>query len=205
MIEGASDGVGLGIDFLKHISRTRLLLHVVDIAATEGRDPYTDYQIINQELKKYHADLENKKQIVVLNKIDSASEEQIKAFKSKLDKNVPVFEISALNHTGLQELLNACLQMINTIPKPEPLVAETVLEDKINKNEFFVSGGNGTYQVSGPFIENLIRGVVLDDTESNRYFQRRLVQHGVITELKNIGLVDGDTIQIAGHFFTYTE
>ncbi len=205
LIEGASDGVGLGIDFLKHVARTRLLLHVVDIAATEGRDPYSDYQIINQELKKYHADLENKKQIVVLNKIDSASEEQIKAFKSKLGKDVPVFEISALNHTGLQDLLNACLQTLNTIPKPEPLVAETVLEDKVNKNEFFVSGGNGTYQVSGPFIENLIRGVVLDDTESNRYFQRRLVQHGVIAELKNIGLVDGDTIQIAGHFFTYSE
>ena len=205
LIEGASDGVGLGIDFLKHISRTRVLLHVIDIAATEGRDPYRDYQVINQELKNYHADLENKKQIVVLNKIDSATEEQIKNFKSKLDKNIPVFEISALNHTGLQDLLNACLQILNTIPQPEPLVVETVLEQKVDKNEFSISGGNGVYQVSGPFIDNLIRGVVLEDTESNRYFQRRLVQRGVMNELKKIGLVDGDTIQIAGHLFTYTE
>lgn len=205
LIEGASDGVGLGIDFLKHIARTRLLLHVIDIAATEGRDPYHDYLVINRELKKYHADLENKKQIVVLNKIDSATEAQIQNFKTKLDAKIPVFEISALNHTGLQALLNACLQTLNTIPKPEPLLVETVLEQKIDKNQFMVSGGNGTYQVTGPFIDNLIRGVILDDTESNRYFQRRLVQQGVIAELKKIGLVDGDTIQIAGHFFTYTE
>ena len=87
----------------------------------------------------------------------------------------------------------------------EPLIVESVLEEKIDKNEFAVSGGNGAYQVSGPFIDNLIRGVVLEDTESNRYFQRRLVQRGVISELKKIGMVDGDTIQIAGHFFTYTE
>lgn len=205
LIEGASDGIGLGIEFLKHISRTRLLLHVIDIAATEGREPYHDYEVINSELKKYHADLENKKQIVVLNKIDSATEEQIKNFKMKLDKKIQVFEISALNHTGLQDLLNACLQTLNTIPKPEPLIVEAVLEKKIDKNEFFVNGGNGTYQVTGPFIDNLIRGVVLEDTESNRYFQRRLVQNGVIAELKKLGLVDGDTIQIAGHFFTYTE
>ncbi|MBR4418538.1 MAG: Obg family GTPase CgtA, partial [Clostridia bacterium] len=205
LIEGASDGVGLGIDFLKHIARTRLLLHVIDIAATEGRDPYHDYEVINQELKNYHADLENKRQIIVLNKIDSATEEQIKNFKSKIDAEIPLFEISALNHTGLKELLSACLQVLNTIPKPEPLIVEAVLEEKIDKNEFAVSGGNGTYQVSGPFIENLIRGVVLEDTESNRYFQRRLVQRGVMTELKKIGMVDGDTIQIAGHFFTYTE
>ena len=205
LIEGASDGVGLGIDFLKHIARTRLLLHVIDIAGTEGREPFNDYEVINRELKNYHADLESKKQIVVLNKIDSASEEQIADFKSKLNKEIPVFEISALNHTGLQDLLNACLTTLNTIPKPEPLISETVLEQKVDKNEYFVSGGNGTYQVTGPFIENLIRGVVLEDTESNRYFQRRLVQHGVMQELKKIGLVDGDTIEIAGHFFTYTE
>lgn len=205
LIEGASDGVGLGIDFLKHISRTRLLLHMVDIAGTEGRDPYHDYEIINQELKKYHVDLENKKQIVVLNKIDSATEEQIKSFKEKINSEVPVFEISALNHTGLQDLLDMCLKTLNSIPKPEPLLVESVLEEKVDKNQFMVTGGNGTYQVTGPFIENLIRGVVLEDTESNRYFQRRLVQNGVIAELKNIGLTDGDTIQIEGHFFTYTE
>ncbi|MCM1403893.1 MAG: GTPase ObgE [Prevotella sp.] len=205
LIEGASDGVGLGIDFLKHIARTRLLLHVIDIAATEGREPYRDYQVINQELKRYHADLENKQQIVVLNKIDSATTEQINTFKAKLDRKIPVFEISAINHTGLQALLDACLQTLNTIPKPEPLLVEAVLEQKVDKNQFTVTGGNGEYQVTGAFIENLIRGVVLDDTESNRYFQRRLVQNGVIEQLKNIGMVDGDTIQIAGHFFTYTE
>ena len=161
--------------------------------------------MINQELKRYHADLENKKQIIVLNKIDSASPKQIQTFKKQLKTKIPVYEISALNHTGLQELLDACLRMLNTIPKPEPLLVETILEQKVDKNQFMVTGGNGEYQVTGPFIDNLIRGVVLDDTESNRYFQRRLVQHGVIAELKNIGLTDGDTIQIAGHFFTYTE
>lgn len=205
LIEGASDGVGLGIDFLKHISRTRLLLHVVDISAADGRDPFSDYQIINSELKKYHADLENKKQIVVLNKIDSATPEQVRDFMQKIGKKTEVLQISAINHTGIKELLDRCLQVWQTIPKPEPLIAETILEKKVDKNQFAVSGGNGEFMVTGPFVENIIRGVVLEDTESNNYFQRQLVKHGVIEALKNIGMVDGDTIEIAGHFFTYTE
>lgn len=205
LIEGASDGVGLGTDFLKHISRTRLLLHVIDISAADGRDPYSDYQIINRELKNYHADLENKKQIVVLNKIDSATPEQIKNFMQKIGKKTEVLQISAINHTGVKELLERCLQVWQTIPKPEPLLAEAILEKKVDKNQYAVSGGNGEYQVTGPFVENIIRGVVLEDTESNNYFQRQLVKHGVINALKEIGMIDGDTIEIAGHFFTYTE
>ena len=205
LIEGASDGIGLGIEFLKHISRTRLLLHVIDIAAMDGRDPFTDYQVINRELKCYHADLEKKQQIIVLNKIDSATPEQIAAFKKKVGEQVEVWPISALNHTGVHELLDRCLQVLNTIPKPEPLLAETILEKPIDKNQFEIKGGNGEYTVSGPFVDNLIRGIVLEDTESNNYFQRQLVKYGVIEKLKNIGMVDGDTIQIAGHFFTYTE
>lgn len=205
LIEGASDGVGLGTDFLKHISRTRLLLHVIDIAATEGRDPFNDYQVINRELKNYHADLENKKQIIVLNKIDSATPEQIASFKQKIGKGVEVFAISALNHTGIKELLEKCAQVLQTIPKPAPLIAESILEKKIDKNQFQVAGGHGEFTVFGPFVENLIRGIVLEDTESNNYFQRQLVKNGVIDALKKLGMVDGDTIQIADHFFTYTE
>lgn len=205
LIEGASNGIGLGTDFLKHISRTRLLLHVIDIAATEGRDPYQDYLVINRELKNYYADLENKKQIVVLNKIDSATPEQIAAFQKQIGPKVEVLTISAINHTGVDKMLERCQQILQTIPKPEPLLPEDVLEKPIDKNAFTVTGGNGEYAVTGPFIDNLIRGVVLQDTESNNYFQRQLVKYGVIEQLKAIGLVDGDTIQIAGHFFTYTE
>ena len=205
LIEGASDGVGLGTDFLKHISRTRLLLHVIDIAGTDGRDPYTDYLVINKELKNYHADLEKKQQIIVLNKIDSATPEQIADLKRKIGKKTEVLLISALNHTGIDDLLKRCFQVLQTIPKPEPLLPEAILEQKIDKNQFAVAGGNGEYVVTGPFIENLIRGVVLEDTESNNYFQRQLVKHGVIEQLRAIGLQDGDTIEIAGHLFTYTE
>lgn len=205
LIEGASDGVGLGTDFLKHISRTRLLLHVIDISAADGRDPYSDYQIINRELKNYHADLENKKQIIVLNKIDSATPEQITNFMQKIGKKTEVLQISAINHTGVKELLERCLQVWQTIPKPEPLLPEAILEKKVDKNQYAVSGGNGEFLVTGPFVENIIRGVVLEDTESNNYFQRQLVKHGVINALKEIGMVDGDTIEIAGHFFTYAE
>ncbi len=205
LIEGASTGVGLGIDFLKHISRTRLLLHVIDIAAMAGRDPIEDYKIINNELSKYNADLENKKQIIVLNKIDSADEEQIKTFIKQVGKGKEVFKISAINHTGIKELLDYTYNVLQTIPKAEPLIADTILEKIIDKNEYHVDGGNGEYIVTGPFIDNLIRGVVLEDTESNNYFQRRLVKMGIMDKLKSMGMVDGDTLTVADHSFIYTE
>jgi GTP-binding protein len=204
LIEGAGDGVGLGIDFLKHISRTRLLLHIIDISAADGREPADDYRIINGELKKYGAELENKPQIIVLNKIDSATEEQISNFKKHFGKE-KIFEISAINHTGVKELLEYAATVLASLPKPEPLSAEAVLEKPVDKNQFDAVNTDGEFVVSGPFIDNLIRGVVLDDMQSNNYFQRRLVAMGVIAKLKEIGLRDGDTIKIAGHQFTYIE
>jgi GTP-binding protein len=203
LIKGASGGVGLGINFLKHISRTRLLLHIVDISAADGRDPTEDYYVINGELKEYGAGLEVKPQIIVLNKIDSATKEQIFAFKRQFKKS-EIFEISAMNHTGVTELLEHTFNVLQTLPKPPLIEAEDVLEKPVDKNQFVVSFQNGEFNVSGPFVDNLIRGVVLDDTESNHYFQKRLVDMGVISELLKIGLTDGGTINIAGHSFTYT-
>ncbi|MDR1917491.1 MAG: GTPase ObgE [Christensenellaceae bacterium] len=223
LIDGASNGVGLGTDFLKHISRTRLLLHVIDISATDGRNPVSDYRIINDELKKFGADLENKKQIIVLNKIDCATKEQIAQFRAAIKDNKPVtglrgavkvknkvkdseiFEISAITHAGIDKLLDHALTVLQSIPIPEPLEIDAVLEKQTDRNEYKIEKNNNEFVVSGAFIENLIRGVVLTDTESNNYFQRRLDQRGIIDEMKKMGLTDGDTIHILDHTFEYVE
>jgi GTP-binding protein len=204
LIEGAGDGVGLGHDFLKHISRTRLLLHSVDVSAADGRDPAEDYRIINGELKKYGADLEKKRQIVVLNKIDAAAPEQIAAFRKSV-KVKDILEISAFTHKGVNELLDYAFTVLQTIPVPEPAVIKGEIEKPVDKNEFRIEKSNGEFIVSGSFIDNLIRGVVLEDTESNNYFQRRLVQSGVIDKLKELGMREGDTIRILDHSFEYIE
>jgi GTP-binding protein len=204
LIEGASDGVGLGTDFLKHISRTRLLLHIIDIAAVDGRSPAEDYRTINSELKKYGAGLEKKKQIIVLNKIDCAAPEQIAEFRKKI-KGKEIFEISAVTHKGIDKLLDRALTVLQSVPIPEPIEVFAELEKKTDKNEYSIKKEGEEFVVSGAFIDNLIRGVVLTDTESNNYFQRRLVARGIIDELKKSGLRNGGTIRIMNHTFEYIE
>jgi GTP-binding protein len=204
LIDGASDGVGLGTDFLKHISRTRLLFHMIDISAADGRDPVNDYRVINAELKNFGAGLENKKQIIVLNKCDCASGEQIAAFR-KAVKSKEIFEISAITRAGVSKLLDCALTVLQSIPIPESVSIDAVLEKPADKNKYKIEKQNGEFLVSGAFIENLIRGVVLEDTESNNYFQRRLVERGIIDEMKKIGLTDGGTIRIMGYAFEYIE
>jgi GTP-binding protein len=203
LIEGASGGVGLGTDFLKHISRTRILLHVIDISGSEGRDPVADYKIINNELLKYGAKLEDKKQIIVLNKIDCADPANIVKFRKAIKGDI--YETSAITHKGIAELLNRTFDELQKLPVPEPIEVFAAIEKPVDKNEFSVKYENGEYVVAGAFVDNLIRGVVLGDTESNNYFQRRLVKMGVIDKLKEIGLTDGGTIRILDSSFTYIE
>ena len=202
LIEGASSGAGLGHEFLRHISRTRLLVHLVDVSGFEGRDPVEDFHAINKELEQFDPNIAKRPQIIALNKTDIANEDQIKRFKKAIKKH-KIVEISGATRFGIDELLKTIAEELTKLPKQprEQITAE--LEDKIDKNAFEVSKKANGYHVSGPFIDNLVRGVVLSDTESNAYFQRRLVESGIIAQLKEQGMQDGDTVIVADFEFEY--
>ena len=207
LIEGAASGAGLGHEFLRHINRTRLLVHVIDISGSEGRQPIEDFYAINRELLNYSVDLASKPQIIVLNKADIDTS-YIEPFEREI-KGYQIFQISAATRQGLDELIKAMATELIKIPKAEAEIPQTQLEDKIDRNAFSINQKtNGTameFFVTGPLIDNLIRGVVLSDSESNAYFQRRLVESGIIQSLKDKGMNDGDTVHIADIAFEYFE
>ena len=208
LIEGASEGIGLGHDFLKHLRRTRLLVHVVDISETEGRTATDDFRKINAELKQFSADLAAKPQIVALNKVDMATEKQIKQFVGAAicrPLSHPPFPISAAIGEGVNELMQHAAKILATIPKPESCAATATLEGVVDKNAFTVEVVDGEYHVTGALVDNLIRGVVLTDTESNHYFQRRLLETGIIDELKKRGMVEGDVVIVGSVEFEYLD
>ncbi len=198
LIEGASDGTGLGHDFLRHIERTRMLVHVVDISGIDGRDPYQDYLVINDELKKFNEELAKLPQIVALNKCDLLVDDQpIKDFMSKIDKDVQVIQISALNRKNIQELIKQIYELLKTLPIPEPIPVEDYnFDEKDTTSIDIVKHGEGYYEIVGGYIDNLIRGVVLSDYESQAYFQKRLKDDGIIDMLKQKGAKEGDTVRI---------
>ncbi|MDR0975676.1 MAG: GTPase ObgE [Christensenellaceae bacterium] len=206
LIEGASAGAGLGIDFLKHISRTRLLIHIVDIAETEGRNALDDYKIINNELKGFGSALDKKPQIIALNKCDALAGDKtkIKDFK-KAVKNKKIFEISAFGHSGVKELLEEVYKELKKIPKIEATTETTALEDYVDKSAFEVVKNLNGFEVKGAFIDNIVRGVVLEDTESRMYFHKKLEEAGVFKALKKAGLESGDTVKIKNQEFTWEE
>jgi len=206
LIEGAATGTGLGIDFLKHINRTRLLVHVVDISEQDGRDALRDFEIINAELGAFSKSLLDKPQIVALNKCEMADKARIDAFKKQYAKKYKVFEISAATHTGVKELMQHVAAEVAKLPKTPAEIATAELEGWVDKNTFeVVIESDGGFRVAGPLVDNLIRGVVLSDTESNAYFQRRLVDSGVIAALKDAGMREGDTVRIADVEFEWVD
>ena len=202
LIEGASEGVGLGHEFLKHVERVRLILHMIDISGFEGRDPFEDYTTINAELKNYSEKLSGLKQIVVFTKCDllpaDLLEEKIAEFKSKLKGENPVIhKISSITRNGLDDLKRIIWENIKDIPKSLPMEVELDELDKRDTTSLFVEiEEDGAFRVEGGLIDNLIRGIVLDDMESFAYFQKRLKQDGIIVLLKEHGAKDGDTIRI---------
>jgi len=203
LIEGASHGAGLGIEFLRHTSRTRLLVHIVDISGAEGRNPIEDFKLINKELAMFDAALASKPQIVALNKTD-VDNSLVPVF-TKAVKKYEIFEISAATGKGVDDLIKAIAVKLESLPKVEAEIPQVRLETKIDRNAFEVKISDGVFNVSGPLVDNLVRGVVLSDTESNAYFQRRLVESGIIDELKKQGMAEGDTIHIADFEFEYVE
>ena len=199
LIEGASDGVGLGYDFLRHIERTRLLIHVVDACAIEGRNPVEDFDIINGELEKHSEKLASRRQIVVANKTDLGMNTEIKdEFVAEMKKRgYPVFEISAATGKGVDDLMNFVYRTLENIPK-EPLyeVIEAVPEAETKADDFTVRVENGVYVVEGGYIEYLINSTNFDDNESVQHFQAALKRKGIIAALEEKGIQENDTVRL---------
>ena len=200
IIEGASKGVGLGIQFLRHIERTRLLLHVIDVSGSEGRNPVEDFYKVNEELKNYSEKLANRKQIIVANKIDTMQDESLFEQLEKVakDNNIEIFKISAVTGEGLNALFNYVSEIIKTLPKEELFdVEETIvytLEDE--GKDFTIKQENGEFIVEGSAVENLMRRVNIGDTESYAYLQKMIRKLGIEEELRNLGVKEGDTVKI---------
>ncbi len=204
LIEGASDGAGLGHSFLRHVERVRLIVHVVDISGSEGRDPYSDYQIINKELKKYSKPLSELPQIVCANKCDLLEDEKaIEEFEKKIGKKV--FRLSAVAHKGLEALLDEISKELDLLPKVEPIHIEKTETIRDNSSFEILTDNEGFFEVVGPLVDQLVRNVVLSDFESNRYFQKQLLEKGVIQALKDEGCVEGDTVRISDIEFDFVE
>ena len=207
LISGASEGAGLGIEFLRHIERTRLLVHVVDIAGTEGRNPIDDYYAINAELEQYGEKVANIKQIIALNKSDMLVDESVvEEFKASIPEDTPVFSISAYTHEGLDSLMECVAQTLTTLPKLEKLQIEETEIDKRNLKEFSVKKlSDGVYEVTGELVFEIMKRVNLEDMVSNAYFQKRIKNDGIIDALLDIGLQEGDMIHIGDYELQYFE
>ena len=199
IIEGASQGVGLGIQFLRHIERTRLLLHVIDVSGVEGRNPVEDFKIINEELKQYSEKLSNRKQIIVANKIDSMQDETLYKDLEKMakQKNIEIFKISAVTGEGLKELLTRVTEVLKTLPKEEIVeIKQRKLYTLEEKEEFTIIKEDGIFVVDGPGVQRIMRRVNLEDNESMHYFQKCLEELGVNKALKEAGVKEGDTVKV---------
>jgi len=208
IIEGASEGVGLGLTFLKHIERTRLLLHVVDISGSEGRVPVEDFKLINKELENYSKKLAAKTQIVVANKIDSlVDEEYLTDLKEECGKSgYKLFETSAATRQGLEELVEYIATTLKDIPKEEIVhIDETYDEvEELDQEWFIEKKSDDYYLVTGAPIERLMSKVNIFDVESRQYMQRVLNNMGVMKKLHEMGLKEGDIIDVLGYQLEYT-
>ena len=201
IIEGASEGVGLGIQFLRHVERTRLLLHFLDVSSTEGRNPVEDFYTINKELKKYSEKLSTRKQIIVANKVDIMQNEETLKEVEKLAKkeNLELFKISAVTGQGVEELIDAVTEMLKTLPKEDLIQTEEkvvyTLEEK--ENDWTIKEEDGVFIVTGKAVERLMGRINIEDNESMYYLQKSLKNMGIEDKLKEMGVCEGDTVILA--------
>ncbi|WP_163970121.1 GTPase ObgE [Oceanobacillus halotolerans] len=211
LIEGAHNGVGLGHQFLRHVERTRVIVHVIDMAATEGRDPVEDYNKINQELKEYDATLMERPQIIAANKMDMpGAEENLEQFRSQLGEGIPIYAISTLTKEGLRDILFAIADTLESIPKHVPKVEES--EEKViyryqkEEEPFTISRDpDGAYVLSGPKIEKVFKMTDFNRDEAVQRFARQLRGMGVDEALRKRGAEDGDTIRLLDFEFEFIE
>jgi GTP-binding protein len=211
IIEGAAEGVGLGLEFLRHIERTRLLIHVVDISGIEGREPFEDFVKINEELNKYSVKLWDRPQIVVANKTDMLYDEQVFLDFEKKVKELgfkKVFKMSAATRDGVDDVIKEAARMLKEIPITDlEISAEEryIPEEKKFTYEIGIEKGDGfnTYVVSGSFVDRLLESVDLYDADSLRYFHKVLNNKGVLGELREMGIEDGDMVRLNDFEFEY--
>lgn len=208
LIEGAHEGSGLGHKFLRHVERTRLLIHVVDIAETEGRDAINDFDVINRELKLYNPELAKRPQIIAANKIDALQNpERLERFKAEMNRRgYEVFEISAATNKGVDALMYHTYEKLKELPPIvlfDPSEKTVVIDIPDDEPPFTVRRENDVFVVEGPEIDRLLRSVNLDDRDSLRYFQRSIKKMGVIDALVQKGINEGDTVRIGEIEFDY--
>lgn len=199
IIEGASNGVGLGIQFLRHIERTRLLLHVIDVSGLEGRNPVEDFYTINTELKNYSDKLSKRKQIIVANKVDVMQDDGLYKNLGELadKKGMEIYKISAATGEGIDALMNRVTEILKELPKEELVevsdrIVYTLDEEK---DQFTVTKEGKDYIVEGPAVERLMGRINIGDNESMHYFQKSIRELGIEEKLKQMGVKEGDTVK----------
>ena len=207
LIEGASEGAGLGHSFLRHIERTRILVHVVDISGSEDRNPIDDFNLINNEIYSYDEALRDLPMIVVANKMDMpGAEENLVAFQKEFGQKYPIIPMTTIIHEGVDVLLRAIVDKLVTLPPLEPMQFEPISLQKEEEDTFeIVKLDEDVFEVVGGLVAILSRKVNMDDYDSFRYFQRVLKDKGVIKALRNAGAVDGSTVIVGDIEFDFVD
>lgn len=209
LIEGASEGIGLGHEFLRHVERCRLIVHVVDVSGIEGRDPVEDFETINKELSSFSEELANAPQIVAANKSDMAAPEQIAAFREYIEKQgLPFYEISAATTMGTKELTFGIWEELEKLPpvkkfEAQPLTKEELDAKLLTNKDFSVTVEDNVYFVEADWLYDILRTANMDDYSSLQYFQNVLVSSGIIAKLEEMGINEGDTVAIFDFEFEY--
>ena len=204
IVEGASEGVGLGYEFLRHIERTRLLVHMIDIAGCDGRDPVEDYKVIRSELSHY-GDLVDRPCLVVANKCDlPEAEENLQRLRAALPDQ-KIFAISAAANQGVTDLMREMAAQLRLLPPAEPFMEETPFEEAAQEPFKVVRADDGAYEVVGPGMDRLIGSVNFADEDSLNWFHRTLRRWGVIDALREKGAGEGDTVRIQDMEFDFVE
>lgn len=208
LIEGASDGLGLGHKFLKHIERTKIIAHIIDMSSSEGRDPYEDYLVIRKELESFSERLLNKKEIIVANKMDLPdAKENLEKFKKKVNKEI--FEISALNNQNLDKLISSLNELVKNTPQ-DVLYEEDVQEKHVlykfkKEKPFTILKEGNTYTIKGEKVEKIFKMMNFNTEEAISRFAKKLRTMGVDDELERLGVKEGDIIKVLDYEFEYTK
>lgn len=209
LIEGASEGVGLGHEFLRHVERCRLIVHVIDVSSSEGRDPIEDFKAINHELENFSMELAEAPQIVAANKSDMATPEQVERLRNYVeDQGLLFYEISAATTKGTKELMYGVWERLSVLPpvkqfEAQPLTQEELDDKLISKKDFRVTVEDGVYFVEADWLLDILRTANMDDYSSLQYFQNVLRTSGIIDKLEEMGIEEGDTVSIFDFEFEY--